>query len=262
MTESSSSQVEKATGREGNWAAPVEHLNTPGVPDDAVNLNVEGKHVASPLEGFGQMWQKTYRVRFNGVKVTPQEVVHTWREEFSSFWPKNNYFYGSKGPLKAGDVAVLNLSGPNGMTAPGGAPLISTGILVIYADDESFSFMTPQGHMFSGMNTFSAFEENGETYAQIQALVRGSDPLYEATLRLGLGHKMEDDFWLEVLKNLVARFGGHGTPTLTRVCVDPQVQWSKAGNIWHNSAVRTTFYLAATPLRWVGRKLGGNRKTK
>ena len=28
--------------------------------------------------------------------------------------------------------------------------------MVIYADDESFSFMTPQGHMFAGMITFSA----------------------------------------------------------------------------------------------------------
>ena len=48
------------------------------------------------------------------------------------------------------------MAGPGGMTAPGGGPLISTGVMVIFADDESFSFMTPQGHMFAGMITFSA----------------------------------------------------------------------------------------------------------
>ena len=47
---------------------------------------------------------------------------------------------------------------------------LSTGVRVIYADDESFSFMTPQGHMFAGMITFSAFDDDGVTVIQIQAL--------------------------------------------------------------------------------------------
>jgi hypothetical protein len=201
------------------------------------------------------MWQKTYRIRFDGVQVSPQDVIRTWREDFPSFWPERNYFYGKNGPIEPGDVAVLNLAGPGGLTAPGGAPVISTGILVIYADDESFAFLTPEGHMFAGMNTFSAYEEDGVTYAQIQALVRTSDPLYELTFRLGLGHKMEDDFWLETLTNLAARFGAQSKPVLDKVCVDSRVQWSEASNIWHNAAIRTTFYTLATPLRWVGRKL-------
>jgi hypothetical protein len=135
--------------------------------------------------------------------------------------------------------------------------MISTGILVIYADEESFSFLTPEGHMFAGMNTFSAFEEDGTTVAQIQALVRASDPLFELTLRLGLGHKMEDTFWLETLKNLTTRFGAAGTPDLRKVCVDSRVQWSEAGNIWQNAAVRTTFYTMGAPFRWIGRKVRG-----
>ena len=43
-------------------------------------------------------------------------------------------------------MAVLNLAGPGGVTAPGGLPVISTGVMVIYADDVSFTFMTPEGH--------------------------------------------------------------------------------------------------------------------
>jgi hypothetical protein len=154
-------------------------------------------------------------------------------------------------------VAVLNLSGPGGINGPGGKPLISTGVLVVYADEVSFAFLTPQGHMLAGMNTFSAFEENGSTFAQVQGLIRASDPMYELMFRVGLGHKMEDDFWSATLTNLAARFGATGIPTLDRVCVDSRLQWSEAKNIWHNAAIRTTLHTAAAPLRWLGRRLGG-----
>ncbi len=258
MDDSPSTEDVKPQDSRGEWALPVNRLNVDGVSEDAVNINVEGRHVNNVMQGFGQMWQKTYRIRFDGVQVPPREVIRVWKEEFSRFWPEGNYFYrGETGPLKAGEVAVLNLAGPGGINAPGGKPMISTGILVIYADDESFSFLTPEGHMFSGMNTFSSYEEDGVTYAQIQALIRASDPLYEVMLRLGIGHKMEDDFWSETLKNLATHFGASGVPTLTRVNVDSRVQWSEATNIWHNAGIRTTMHTLATPLRWVGRKLRG-----
>jgi hypothetical protein len=32
----------------------------------------------SPLQGFGQMWQKTFRIRLNGAQVKPAEVIKTW----------------------------------------------------------------------------------------------------------------------------------------------------------------------------------------
>ena len=44
------------------------------------------------------------------------------------------------------------------LTMPGGLKL-STGVLVLYADEESFTLMTPQGHMFAGWITFSAFDD-------------------------------------------------------------------------------------------------------
>ena len=79
-----------------------------------------------------------------------------------------------------------NLAGPYHLTAPGNRGLVSTGVLVIYVDDVSFSFMTPYGHMFGGMITFSSFLEEGSTVAQIQALIRANDPLYEMGRGLGL----------------------------------------------------------------------------
>jgi hypothetical protein len=255
--------TENPKTREGDWARPVDRLKVTGVQAGGVNLNVDGRRVTGPVQGFGQMWQKTYTIRLKDSSVTPQAVIQGWKENFASFWPGNNRFYnqmtaeaGNSTAISAGQVAVLNLAGPGGMNVPGGGPMISTGIMVIYADDVSFSFMTPQGHMFSAMITFSSAREGNETVAQIQALVRASDPLYEMMLRLGIGHKMEDDFWKQTLRNLAAHFGAAGNePQLRTVMVDPRLQWREAKNIWHNAAIRTTFYTLATPFRWLQRKL-------
>jgi hypothetical protein len=213
------------------------------VAPGAINLNVEGKQLTGPLKGFGQMWQKTYWVRLSGASVSPQELIKIWKAEFPNFWPAGNRIYAPLTGLNAGQVAVLNLAGPGGMTAPGGAPLISTGVMVIYSDDVSFSFMTPEGHIFAGMITFSAHEEEGATVAQIQALIRANDPIYELGCRVGVVHKTEDDFWHATLRSLAARFGVNGQPQQRNVLVDSRVQWSQMKNVWHNSAIRTAFYL-------------------
>jgi len=241
------------------WARPVDALRVPGVPGQAVNLNVEGRQITSPVRGFGQLWQKTYRIVFEGKPVSPPEVIREWKAHFPEFWPKGNHFYGAQGSITPGDVAVLNLAGPGGITAPGGAPIISTGIMVVYADEESFSFLTPQGHMFAAIITFSAAEEEGHTVAQIVALIRASDPIFELVCRIGVGHKMEDDFWFETLRNLAAHFGASGQPTLRRVLVDPAVQWSEARNLRFNSGVSTVIYLMLSPFRWMRDKIGAGK---
>lgn len=229
---------------ESTWAKPVDTLHVDGVPVDAINLNVEGRHLTGPIRGFGQMWQKTYRVSLKGSNVNPQDVISTWKENFPRYWPGDNRFYGSLTSISPGEVAVLNLKAPGGMR-------LSTGIMVIYADNESFSFMTPEGHMFAGMITFSADEEEGITLVQVQVLIRASDPLYELGCRLGVVHKQEDEFWRGTLQNLAAEFGVEGQVEQHNILVDPRMQWKEAGNIWHNAAIRSGLY---APVAWV-RKL-------
>lgn len=217
------------------WAKPVSKLSMGVAPTEAINLNVNGKHITGPLKGFGQLWQKTYSVRLAGSEIAPTDLIKVWKAEFPNFWPDGNRFYGAAGQIEPGDVALLNLSGPGGAT-------ISTGILVIYADAESFSFMTPQGHIFAGMITFSSHEDDGATVAQIQALVRASDPIYEMGCRVGIAHKSEDAFWHGTLRSLAARFGVNGIVQQRNSLIDPRMQWSAAGDVWHNAAVRTTLY--------------------
>jgi hypothetical protein len=220
-----------------SWAKPVDTLSVGDVPTEAINLNVAGRRMAGPLNGFGQMWQKSYRVQLTNSTAMPAEVIATWKAKFPEFWPKGNRFYGSVAGVNPGDVAVLNLSMPGGMK-------VSTGIRVIYADEESFAFMTPEGHMFGGMITFSAEKMGEVTAVQIQALIRASDPIYEIGCRLGFAHKLEDAFWHGTLSNLAAHFGTtQAQVTQQNVLVDKRVQWAQVRNVWHNAAVRTAVYM-------------------
>jgi len=230
-----------------NWAARGTQLRVAAAPPGSINLNVEGRSVVSPLQGFGRMWQKIYRVRLAGATVTPQEVIAAWKAHFQSFWPKGNRFYIPLTGITPGEVALLNLK-----TA--GMPL-STGVLVLYADDESFTLMTPQGHLFAGWITFSAFEHDGSTTAQAQVLMRANDPFYELTLLFG-GQGQEDKFWRHTLTALAAYFSIKVPVEMEKVCVDRRRQWRYAKNIWHNASLRTIFTI---PARWFG---GGGKQRK
>ena len=94
---------------DANWSKPVDRLAVGEIPASAMNANVEGRRLVGPVQGFGQLWQKRYRVRLEGADVTPQEVIATWKSEFGSFWPKGNDFYGPITGIAPGEVAVLNI---------------------------------------------------------------------------------------------------------------------------------------------------------
>src|SRR5690349_2078691 len=243
---------EKAAARDAtNWAKKVSTLNVAEVPEAAVNINVEGKRLAGPIQGSGKMWQKTYQVRLPRERVSATELIATWKQRFPEFWPEGNSFYGPLTGIAPGEVALLN------MTLPGRMKL-STGVMVLYADEESFTLMTPQGHMFAGWITFSATELEGETVAQAQVLMRASDPIYEVGLTLG-GHRQEDAFWQHTLTQLAAHFGEPCEVDTQVVCVDRRRQWSKWGNVWHSAAIRSTLYTLAAPARLVKRLLRRDR---
>jgi hypothetical protein len=224
----------------GNWAKPVSALAATNVPRGALDT-VGGKKVLSPIQGFGKMWQKTYRVALSGADVTPQNVIAVWKEEFPLFWPLGNEFYAPLTGITPGEVALLE-------AALGGGLKLSTGVLVIYADEESFTFMTPQGHMFAGWITFSAFDEAGTTFAQAQVLMRAQDPLTELGLTLG-GHRKEDAFWVATMTAIARRFDVDAQPVTSVVCVERRRQWSRVGNVRHSSAFRSGLHTAMSPFR-------------
>jgi len=230
----------------GNWASPSGTLHVGAMPPGAVNLNVAGRRLVGPVQGFGQLWQKTYRVRL-GDAVTPADVIHEWKANYASFWPKGNRFYASPTGLEPGDVAVIN--------AASLGVQVSTGIRVIYADEESFTFMNAEGHPAAGMITFSSVRDEAGVWAQVQLLIRANDPFYDLMLPL-YGQRAEDQIWTKTLASLAAHFGASGEVAKERVLVDRRRNWSEAKNLWQNAAIRSGLYMAGLPVRWLRRRMG------
>ena len=80
--------------------------------------------------------------------------------------------------------------------------------------------------------------------AQTQVLMRAQDPLGELGLAMG-GHGKENTFWEQTLANLAADARGRGAPAVTTqvVCVDRKRQWSRAKNVRHSVAIRSTLHM-------------------
>ena len=234
-----------------HWSQPVERASLNQSPEQMINLNVDKRPLTSPADSFGRMWLRTYRVRLCGDR-SPEKVMARWRKRFSDFWPPDNRIHSSSSEFEPGSVCLINLAFPLGM-------VLSTGAVVIHADDASFTLMTVQGHMFSGLITFSSYREGEHVYAQTQALVRPSDPLYEFTFRLGYGPKTEDAFWVRAMKNVATHFNTGSelrcpiddlrkVETSSRL-IDPSIRWHHSGNLWYNAAVRSAIHQFFRPIR-------------
>jgi hypothetical protein len=231
------------TRDDSNWAKPTKTLD-PADIDGAINANVRGRRLNAANGGFGRLSQKMFSVRI-GSEVTPQAVIATWKARFGDFWPKGQRMFLPATGIAPGEVGIINASIP-------GTPTMATGVLVIYADDVSFSFMSPEGHPFAGPLTFSAHtDESGFTVAQVQELTRASDPFWELAMMMPvLGERMQNDIWRATLRNLAKHFGVEATVESKIVVVDSRRQWRNAKNIWHNAAIRSSL---SAPLRLLRR---------
>jgi hypothetical protein len=226
---------------EQGWARHSGQLHV-AAADGAVGYNVEGRLVSGPHQGFGRLWKRDYWADL-GTEVTPEHVIAQWRAHFGDYWPKGGHFHGAATGISPGDVAPLAVGPDHG-------PKLATGVLVIYADDQSFTFMTPEGHMFAGLITFSAGSIEERTEVRISILLRTNDPLYELgwpVLKL-----VEDRFWPGVLRNLAAGLGvGAVTVQSHTECVDRRRQWRRWRNVRHNAGIRSAWHTLAAPVRWM-----------
>ena len=236
------------------WAKPVARMTVSELPVGATNLNVEGRQPVSPLQGFGALWQKTYRIRLRGVDATPAQIMAVWKEKFPQFQPKGNRFYPPAGGVRSGEIIFIE----SAVSAwPGRLPgiPISSGVRVIYNDDECFTIMTPQGFPESGWNSFSTFEEDGETWVQVQSMARAADPIYEFGFRFMGGARFQEETWQHVVKAVAAHFGVHDEPVqVIRSCIDPGFQWREIRNVWQNAMIRSMFYMPVRLVRKVLRR--------
>lgn len=218
------------------WARSVDRLSIRDIPAEAMNINVDGRKTTSPFTGFGRLWDKRYRLRLDDTTLDPRQIISLWRSEFPRFWPAGNRFFPSgKASIIPGTAAVLNLALPGGL-------VLATGLVVIYVDETSFSFITIQGHILSGWITFSSFRHSDATHIQVNPIFRASDPLMELGMRLGAA-KQEDRFWHATLANLARRIGVQGELSQQDVLIDPRVRWAAFKNLRYSAAIRSSLYM-------------------
>jgi hypothetical protein len=117
-----------------NWAAKVDRLRVEARAGMR-GTNVAGKRLTGPVQGFGKLWQKTYSVDV-GPGISPEDAIAVWKAHFPEFWPKGSRFAGALTGISPCDVALLDI-------AVGGGVKMSTGVFVLYADAQSFTFATP-----------------------------------------------------------------------------------------------------------------------
>ncbi len=244
MTNQGNHERPTGSGRDADhWAHPVDRLSAAGVEGADVDT-VTGKRVSGPLQGFGQLWQKTLTVSLTGADLTPQQLITAWKADFPTFWPKTATFYAPLAGIVPGEVALLDIA-----PMPGSPVKLSTGVMVLYADDESFTFMTPEGHALSAWITFSAHRDGEVTVAQVQALERPSDPFDELAYVLG-GNRLNDRFWRDTLANLARHMGVTEPIVETQViCVDKRRQWRYVRNLRNSASLRTVRRTIGAPLR-------------
>ncbi len=223
-----------------NWARPVQELYVPNMPVEARNLNVNGRRAIGPVNGFGRLCQKVFRLHIQDPEISPEQTIVALKENFPGFQPSFNRFYPSPGGIRAGEIVLINSFTPGGP--------VSTGVMILYADERSFTFNTPQGHPECGFVSFSAHEGDGGTVVQILGLARAGDPVYETAFRL-IGSKIQTRIWTHVLTSLAVHLGVPTHITFHQECVDKSLRWSQMGNVYYNAQIRT---VVNEPKRWFG----------
>ena len=135
------------------------------------------------------------------------------------------------------------------MRMPGGSKL-STGVMVLYADEESFTLMTPQGHMFAGWITFSAIEQDDET----RRTGAGADARLRPDLRAGPDDGRPSPGG-QVLEPAHSATWPHTSAIRRRLSTPRSSAWTRNANgrrwrnVWHSSAIRSTIYMLEAPVR-------------
>ena len=252
-------QVWERQREEGEWATPVEKLTVDQLPQGVTDINIQGRQTIGALQGFGQLWKKTYRIALTGVTLNAREVMQIWKDHFPEFQPPGNRFYPPEGGLAPGKVMMIDSPLPVAapfFDKPGIVPMTS-GVMILYSDDESFSVMTPEGFPVAGWNNFSVFDDGGTLTAQVQSFERASDPIYEFGFRLMGGAARQEFIWVNVLTNLGEWLGVKEEVSRSRECLDPQLQWRYFGRVWKNAGIRTTFYKLSAPIRWIRNLIRG-----
>jgi len=155
------------------------------------------------------------------------------KRNFPKFQPPENKFFPSARGIEPGEIILINADTPGG--------LVATGVVVLYAGKDTFTFITPQGHPEAGWVTFKALKENGRVIFQIQGLARASDPVYEIAFRIA-GSNLQRQIWTHVLESLAKYTGSSAKVQFNMQCLDNSLHVSNLFNVFQNAQISSMLH--------------------
>jgi len=215
---------------DAGWSPKLDRLRVTERPEGAFAKNIDGRRICGQLQGFGPMWEKTYWLTIKEPGIKKENVILAMHEHFLEFQPPENSFYLTSKGIAPGEMIFIDSKTPAG--------IVSTGVMVLYMDDNCLTFVTPQGHPEAGWITFSVYEREDSVYVQIQGLVRASDPFFELAFNIA-GSKFQETIWKYVLSSLAKYLDVEDNVQMKKYSPATDLQWSKFGNIWYNSQLRS-----------------------
>jgi hypothetical protein len=232
-------KVKSGKQSDAGWAPLVERIKVTEKPEGAMLRNMDNRRLQPQINVFGKMWQKTFWLMIDKPELTPKDVITKLMQNFVVFQIPENFFYPTSKGLSPGALVFIDSKTPGG--------IVSTGIYVLYVDDTSFTYITPQGHPEAGWITFSAREQDEKIRLQIQGLVRAADPFYELAYAIA-GQAFQEKIWLNVLTQMAKHLAIEDNGQMVKYKPADNWQCCRAGNIWYNAQIRT---LPLNITRWI-----------
>ncbi len=237
-----------------NWAVPgATPPNSRNIP--SIVLDTFRHHgVSGPLQGFGQLWEKTCLMPLGKSRLQPTEIIATLKEQFATFSSPDTAITLPDGGISPGEIMSLKIRHRYGQ--------MLTGAMVLHGDEHSFTLITPAGHPKSGWVTFSAYRDGGNTFVQAQGLSRTSDPGFALAFHPLINHR-DEYTWRHLLENLSRYYHIDATISVQRTRWASGWQWSGLLNIRHNAQLHSIPCNLGDALRCVRKRAaptGGDSK--
>ena len=185
---------------------PLHRSDSDGSPDQDLppplpEALVDGR-VQRPSDGSGPLFRRRYRVRIEGSRLSPEQLMAQMLREPNRAAPIEVAVFrktrGAEGPLRVGDEFVVRMPGPwNGP--------------VVVADQTptSFRFATLQGHLEAGQIEFRAEPEGERVVFTIESWARSGDRLAGLLYdRVRLAKEMQLHMWTHFCERAAKLSGG------------------------------------------------------
>ena len=138
---------------------------------------------------------------------------------------------------------------------PGAPVRLSTGVIVLYADDESFTFMTPEGHTLSAWITFSARSRwrCGRRRRRRRSSGRPTRSTRSPTCSAATARTTSSGRRRCATSRIMV-----GVPEpvvdVQVACIDGNRQWRYWRNVRNSATIRSARRTVTAPIRWITRR--------